>query len=81
MHKEEWNGPAFKYEVFYKLASDPDDSEGESFFVEDSQANHTIIRDQPIFQKYLVKVQAWNEKGRALKDAEWVVGYSGEAGK
>ena len=37
------------------------------------------FREQPTFQKYHVRVIAWNEEGAALAEPDWVYGYSGES--
>ncbi|CAB3409266.1 unnamed protein product [Caenorhabditis bovis] len=71
-----WNAPNMQYLVKYKL--DEPGHGWTEFLVEDSLANFTIIRDQPTFRRYLIKVQAVNSIGPSIVEPETLIGYSGE---
>lgn len=49
--------------------------------INDWHRNHLIIRNQPTFQEYLIKVVAINGKGEANVAPKEVIGYSGEDGE
>ncbi|KFD63270.1 hypothetical protein M514_10852, partial [Trichuris suis] len=76
MNKEDWNGERFRYLVRYRL--DEPGAKWEEFEVEDPLENHTVIRDQPTFRRYVVQVQAVNSIGLSLVEPNLVIGYSGE---
>uniref|UniRef100_A0A5S6R614 Neuroglian n=1 Tax=Trichuris muris TaxID=70415 RepID=A0A5S6R614_TRIMR len=76
MSKEDWNGERFRYLVRYRL--DEPGAKWEEFEVEDPLQNHTVIRDQPTFRRYVVQVQAVNAIGLSLIEPHLVIGYSGE---
>lgn len=71
-----WNAPNLQYLVRYKL--DEPRHGWTEFLVEDSLANHTIVRNQPTFKKYLIQVRAVNSIGPSIVEPEIVVGWSGE---
>ncbi|CAJ0602418.1 unnamed protein product [Cylicocyclus nassatus] len=76
MDKYYWNAPNLQYLVRYKL-NEPHTAWTE-FLVEDSQANHTIIREQPTYREFLVQVRAVNAIGPSILEPEVIKGYSGE---
>ncbi|RCN24259.1 fibronectin type III domain protein, partial [Ancylostoma caninum] len=76
MDKYFWNAPNLQYLVRYKL-NEPHSAWTE-FLVEDSLANHTIIREQPTFREFLVQVRAVNAIGPSILEPEIIKGYSGE---
>uniref|UniRef100_A0A1I8AK21 Neuroglian n=1 Tax=Steinernema glaseri TaxID=37863 RepID=A0A1I8AK21_9BILA len=76
MNKIDWNAPQLNYLIQYRL-----NKEGENwheFLIEDPLQNHTVIRDQPTFMEYEVKVRAVNSEGRSVIDPDRIIGYSGE---
>ncbi|KAK6747669.1 hypothetical protein RB195_000706 [Necator americanus] len=76
MDKYYWNAPNLQYLVRYKL-NEPHSAWTE-FLVEDSMANHTIIREQPTFREFLVQVRAVNAIGPSILEPETIKGFSGE---
>lgn len=77
MDKYYWNAPNLQYLVRYKL--DEPHTAWTEFLVEDSLANHTIIREQPTFRAFAVQVRAVNAMGPSILEPEIVKGFSGEA--
>ncbi|XP_055841448.1 neuroglian-like isoform X2 [Episyrphus balteatus] len=76
MPEIEHNGPQLHYRVSWK--KDTADSEWESKDIFDWKENKVIVNDQPMFQKYLVKVLAINQLGESKIPAKEVIGFSGE---
>ncbi|CAD6198575.1 unnamed protein product [Caenorhabditis auriculariae] len=76
MDKYYWNAPNLQYMIRYKL--DEPDHGWTEFLVEDSLANHTIIREQPTFRPYIVQVRAVNAIGPSIVEPETISGFSGE---
>lgn len=76
MPEIEHNGPRFQYRVYWRR-----DIPGEKEGIEDItnwRTSSFVIRDQPPFQQYRIKVIAMNENGEANVSPKEVIGYSGE---
>ncbi|PAV59906.1 hypothetical protein WR25_12506 [Diploscapter pachys] len=76
MDKYYWNAPNLQYLVRYKLNREY--TAWNEFLVEDPLENHTIVREQPTFQPYLVQVRAVNAIGPSIIEPNIVIGWSGE---
>lgn len=76
MPEIEHNAPRFQYRVYWKRDIPGDDWTSEDVF--DWKQTELLIRDQPTFQPYKIKVVAINEMGEANVTPVEVVGYSGE---
>ncbi|KAK0400271.1 hypothetical protein QR680_003433 [Steinernema hermaphroditum] len=76
MDKVDWNAPQLNYLIQYRLSVE--DENWHEFLIEDPLQNHTVIRDQPTFAEYEVKVRAVNSEGRSMIDPDRIIGYSGE---
>lgn len=76
MPEIEHNAPHFQYRVYWKRDIPAEKYNTEDIF--DWEQSSILIRDQPTFQKYLIKVVAINEQGESSTAAKEVVGYSGE---
>lgn len=76
MPEIEHNAPHFQYRVSWKR-----DIPAEKWNIEDIydwEQSSILIRDQPTFQKYRIKVVAINEQGESSQAVKEVIGYSGE---
>jgi len=76
MPEIEHNAPKFQYRIYWKL-----DKADEDWHIEDIadwRIKEIMIRNQPTYQPYRIKVVAHNAKGEANVAAEEVIGYSGE---
>lgn len=76
MPEIEHNAPKFKYQIYWKQ-----DQPGEKWKVEDIadwRLKEMLIKNQPTYTRYRIKVVAHNQKGEANIAAEEVIGYSGE---
>lgn len=76
MAEIEHNAPNFQYRISWKR-----DIPGESWNNEDIfdwEQKEILIRDQPTFQRYRIKVIAINAKGESNVAAQEIIGYSGE---
>lgn len=76
MPEIEHNAAHFQYRVYWKR-----DIPAEKWNTEDIwdwQQSNILIRDQPTFQRYRIKVVAINEMGESNMAAKEVIGYSGE---
>lgn len=76
MEKEEWNAEDFRYLVKYRL--DKPGAEWRNVTIEDPLADRAIIREQPVFEKYVVQVIAVNRIGPSIEEPRNVIGWSGE---
>ena len=76
MPEIEHNAPRFQYRVFWKRDIPADKWNNEDIF--NWQQTELLIRDQPTFQRYRIKVVAINENGISNIAANEVIGYSGE---
>lgn len=76
MPEIEHNAPRFQYRVYWKRDIPGDDWASEDVF--DWKQTEFLIRDQPTFQPYKIKVVAINEMGEANVTPVEVTGYSGE---
>ncbi|XP_067001681.1 neuroglian isoform X2 [Anabrus simplex] len=76
MAEIEHNAPHFMYRVSWRR--DIDGEVWNSEDIRDWQKSELIIRDQPTFQRYRIKVVAFNEMGEANVAPQEVIGYSGE---
>lgn len=76
MPEIEHNAPHFHYRVYWKR-----DIPAEVWKEDDIhnwEISSILIKDQPTFQKYRIKVVAMNEVGESNMAAKEVIGYSGE---
>lgn len=76
MPEIEHNAPKFQYRVYWR-----EDKEGERWKIEDIadwRIKEVVIKNQPTYQAYRIKVVGHNAKGEANVVAEEVIGYSGE---
>lgn len=76
MPEIEHNAPHFQYRVYWKRDIPAEKWETQDIF--DWEQSSLLIRDQPTFQKYRIKVVAINENGESSQAAKEVIGYSGE---
>ncbi|XP_058814203.1 neuroglian isoform X1 [Topomyia yanbarensis] len=76
MSEIEHNAPRFQYRVYWQLDTGVDNWNTEDIF--DWQQSALLVRDQPTFQRYRIKVVAINELGEANVAPKEVIGYSGE---
>ncbi|XP_034235912.1 neuroglian isoform X2 [Thrips palmi] len=76
MPEIEHNAPRFMYRVYWKRNIPGETWNSDD--INDWHRNHLIIRNQPTFQEYLIKVVAINGKGEANVAPKEVIGYSGE---
>ena len=77
MPQIEHNAPKLKYRVFYKL-----DEPGENWNIEDIpdwRQNELVIPNTNTYQRYRLKVVAYNQRGEANIAAQEVIGFSGES--
>lgn len=72
----EHNAPRFQYRVFWKRNISGEDWNTEDIF--NWRQSDLLIRDQPTFQPYKIKVVAMNEKGESNVTPVEAIGYSGE---
>lgn len=76
MPEIEHNAPGFHYRVSWKR--DIPAAAWESRDIHDWRQDNIVIKDQPTFVKYHIKVVAMNQKGKSNIAAEELIGYSGE---
>lgn len=76
MPEIEHNAPGFHYRVSWKR--DIPAASWESREIDDWRQSNILIKDQPTFVKYHIKVVAINQKGESNIAAEEIIGYSGE---
>ncbi|XP_026272122.1 neuroglian isoform X2 [Frankliniella occidentalis] len=76
MPEIEHNAPRFMYRVYWKRNIPGETWNSDD--INDWHRNYLVIRNQPTFQEYLIKVVAINQKGEANVAPKEVVGYSGE---
>uniref|UniRef100_U5EU82 Putative neuronal cell adhesion molecule n=1 Tax=Corethrella appendiculata TaxID=1370023 RepID=U5EU82_9DIPT len=76
MPEIEHNAPRFHYRINWKRDIATDAWNTEEIF--DWRQKEFLIRDQPTFQKYKIKVVAINEMGESNIAAREITGYSGE---
>lgn len=76
MPEIEHNAPRFQYRVFWRRDIPGEADEQKDVF--DWRTSQLVIRDQPSFQQYRIKVIAINELGEANVSPKEVIGYSGE---
>lgn len=76
MPEIEHNAPRFQYRISWKRDIPGEDWNSEDIF--DWKQSELLIRDQPTFQPYKIKVVAMNEMGEANVTPVEVVGHSGE---
>lgn len=76
MPEIEHNAPHFKYSVSWKRDIPAEKWENQEIY--DWEQENILIDNQPIFQKYRIKVVAINELGESNTAAKEVIGYSGE---
>lgn len=79
MPKIKHNGPGLRYKVYWKQ-----DKPGQVWNFEeiaDYKKNEFVVKNQPTYQRYKVKVVAFNEIGESRELQQKVFGYSGEGGK
>lgn len=79
MPKIEHNAPGLRYRVYWK--QDIPGQVWNSEEITDSSKKELIIKNQPTYQRYKVKVVASNEKGESNVAQKEIIGYSGEDGK
>lgn len=79
MPKIKHNAPGFGYRVFWKL--DRPGQDWNSQEITDHADSKLIVRDQPTYQRYKVKVVAFNEIGESKAAQKTISGYSGEGGE
>lgn len=73
------NAAQFHYRISYKR--DVAGAEWTKQDIYDWKIGELLVRDQPTFQRYTIKVQAVNEKGESNISPKEVKGYSGEDSK
>ncbi|KAG1714169.1 Neuroglian [Nymphon striatum] len=73
----EHNGPGFRYNIYWKRA-DIRGARFETTSITDWTESHIVIPDQPTFKPYIIKVEAYNDKGQSHVTAVETTGYSGE---
>ncbi|XP_076060460.1 neuroglian isoform X2 [Oratosquilla oratoria] len=71
------NGPNFKYRVYWKRDDVPN-AQWNNEDIDDWEKDHFIVRNQPTFKPYRIKVEAHNERGQAHVAAPELLGFSGE---
>lgn len=76
MPEIEHNGPRFQYRIYWKRDIPGEDWNTEDVF--DWKQSELLIRDQPTFQPYKIKVVAMNERGESNVTPVETIGYSGE---
>lgn len=76
MPEIEHNAPRFQYRVYWKRNISGEEWNTEDIF--DWRKSEFLIRDQPTFQPYKIKVVAINEKGESNVTPIEMIGYSGE---
>lgn len=76
MAQIEHNGPQFHYRVYWQKDIPTDNFEHVD--IKNWTQNSLMINEQPVFQKYRIKVVALNELGQANVTPNEVIGYSGE---
>lgn len=79
MSKIKHNGPGLRYKVYWK--QDKPDQVWNSVEIADYNQREFVVKNQPSYQRYKVKVVASNEIGESRELQKKVVGYSGEGGK
>ena len=77
MPQIEHNAPKFRYRLYWK--QDRTDRNWEIEDIGDNwRTKEMLIRNQPTYTRYRIKVIAHNQKGEANVAAEEIIGYSGE---
>lgn len=76
MPEIEHNAPRFQYRVFWRR--DIPGEQDNVVDISDWRISELVIRDQPSFEQYRIKVIAMNENGEANVAPKEVIGYSGE---
>lgn len=76
MPEIEHNAPHFKYSVSWKRDIPAEKWETQEIY--DWTQYNILIDNQPVFQRYRIKVVAINEMGESNTAAREVIGYSGE---
>lgn len=76
MPEIEHNAPHFQYRVYWKRDIPAEKWNTEDIY--DWKQSNILIRDQPTFQRYKIKVVSINEMGESNAEAKEVTGYSGE---
>lgn len=79
MPKIEHNAPGLRYRIHWKQ-----DIPGQVWNTEDISdytRKEYVVNNQPTYQRYKVKIMAYNEIGESNVPLNEVIGYSGEDGK
>lgn len=76
MPEIEHNGPNFYYKILWKRDIPAEKYNDET--IHDWHQSNIVIRDQPTFERYRIKVIAGNREGESNAAAPEIIGYSGE---
>lgn len=76
MPEIEHNAPLFQYRVYWN--QDIPGAQTNTETIGNWRQSELVVRDQPTFQRYKIRVVAVNRMGEANVIANPVIGYSGE---